>query len=295
LKRVRRKSNWYIYFISFAATFALLSLLILAFWSKLIPEKQKTAAAGQGTYGYMPEEELNINILFMLGQSKGVIPDYFLLMNYRPRDEKVTLIPLKQETYVSGGGKSGKLTDMYRQGGIESIIKGIETTFRIEIGCYIKFDKNSFVNFISMFGDVPVNIPFNLEDKGSGVAFTAGLSQLSGADLYEYITFPQYGGESEDYRLVAIGSSLAALIKNNTRDLSSEVIQSMFNKIINTADTDLTFADFLIYQKALSYNSENGFDPPSYYIPFGEYNEKGAFVVSEEAKNTILVKFKIKV
>jgi len=292
-KNVRRKSNWYIYLISFAATSVLLSLLVLAFWDRLFPERKNTVVAGQGIYGYVPGEELNINILFMLSRDKGAVPDYFMLMNYRPRDEKIVLIPLKPETYVSSGGASGKLTDVYKSGGSENVISGVEAVFGLKIGHYVKFDKTSFINFIAMFGDVPVNIPFDLAGTEGGSSFSAGMSPLSGAELYEYITFPKYGNENEDYRLVVMGSVFAALIKNNTHDIISEKIQSTFNKIINTADTDMTFKDFLTYQQALIYNSENGFDTPTYYVPFGEYNENGAYVTSEESVGAILSKFKV--
>ncbi|MDR0222755.1 MAG: LCP family protein [Oscillospiraceae bacterium] len=292
-KRLRRRSNWYIYLISFAAAFAALSLFILAYRDVFFPEVGAPPAINrQGYINYVPSEDLDVTVLLMLSETTGGTPGYFMLMNYRPRDERIVLVPLKAETYVSGGGRSGKLAFVYGQGGAEAVMRGIKETFRIECGFYIKFDRTSFVNFAELMGDTPVKIPYDISE--GNISFASGSAILSGADLYNYITFRNFK-DGEDYRLVAAGSSLASFINSNGRNLTTEKIQNLFNKILNNADTDMTFKDYKNYQQALFHTSENADAPAVFYIPYGETDGSGAFIIAGDSADSILEKFNISI
>ncbi|MDR0198100.1 MAG: LCP family protein [Oscillospiraceae bacterium] len=290
-KQVRRRSNWYIYLISFAAAFAALSLFILAYWDNFFPETGMTSSVDrQGVVSFIPSADLDVTVLLMLSETQGGIPDYFVLMNYRPRDEKIVLVPLRGETYVSDGIKSGKLTVMYGQGGAPAVMSGIKSYFRIECGFYIKFDRASFVNFVALMGDTPVKIPYDIKD--GGVSLDSGSATLSSDDLYNYITYKNFK-DGDGYRLVVMGSAMSSLINNNAKNLTTEKIQNLFNKILNNTDTDLAFKDYKNYQQALFYTSANAIEPATFYIPYGEYDDSGAFVTSRESVDSILQKFSL--
>ncbi|MCL1788751.1 MAG: LCP family protein [Oscillospiraceae bacterium] len=284
-KHLRRRSNWYIYLISFAATTVLLALCILAFWDVLFPAGTTKSDPWKT---YIPEYELNSTVLFMMGDEQGSVPNSFMLMNYRPGDEVIALIPLNASTRIKAGNKTGKLTDLYKQGGADTLMTGIKDTFGIECDFYVNFDRSSFTGFTSLLGEIKVNIPFFFE--GGGIDLHSGEHHLSGGELFLYMNYADFPQAGEDYNLVIIGSAISSLINTNGRHLDTESIQEAFNKILNTASTNLTFRDFANYQRALLYTSENSVNPANYYVPNGVY-ESDEFIISAESVANIYNRF----
>jgi anionic cell wall polymer biosynthesis LytR-Cps2A-Psr (LCP) family protein len=274
-KHLRRRSNWYIYLISFAATTVLLGLFILAFRDVLFPVS--TMGPKNPLMNYVPGEEFDTTILFMMGDEQGSVPNNFMLLNYRPRDEVIALIPLNAATRAAAGNISGKLTDLYSHGGARTVIAGVKETLGIECEFFVHFDRSSFTGFTAPLGEIRVNIPFFFE--GGGIELHTGEHFLSGGDLFLYMNFADFPQAGEDYDLVIMGSAITTLINSNGRHLEAEIIQDAFNKIINTANTDLTFRNFTYYQRALLYTSENSVNPAIYYIPSGNY-EGDEFIIS---------------
>ncbi|MCL2071220.1 MAG: LCP family protein [Oscillospiraceae bacterium] len=278
-KHLRRRSNWYIYLISFAATTVLLGLLILAFWEVLFPVNN-TNRPSDPWGEYLPGEEANATVLFMMGDSQGSVPNNFMLLNYRPRDAVIALIPLSENTRVTGDNKTGKLGELYSQGGARLVMAGIKDTIGVDCDYYVHFDRVSFTGFTAPLGEIRVNVPFFFE--GGGIELNTGEHHLPGGDLFLYMNYADFPNAGDDYNLVIMGSAITTLINSNGRHLDSETIQELFNKILNTANTDLTFRDFTDYQRALLYTSENSVNPAIYYVPSGHY-EHDDFIISPQS------------
>ncbi|MCL1904073.1 MAG: LCP family protein [Oscillospiraceae bacterium] len=286
-KHLRRRSNWYIYLISFATTTVLLGLTILAFSDVLFPPKS-TLTQKDAWGEYKPDSETNVTVLFMLCDEQGSVPNNYMLMRYRPGDEIITLVPLNASTRVTAGKKTGKLTDLYKQGGANTVTEGIKETLSVECDFYVLFDRSSFISLTSLLGDVQVNIPYFFED--GGIELDTGEQYISGSELFLYMNNADFPEAGEDYNLIIMGSAVSSIINTNARHLENEAIQDAFNKVLNTASTNLTFRHFAFYQRALTYTSENSANPAYYYIPTGSY-EAGEFVISAESIGLIYNRF----
>jgi anionic cell wall polymer biosynthesis LytR-Cps2A-Psr (LCP) family protein len=288
-KHLRRRSNWYIYLISFAATFAALGMVILAFQDILFPVSTSTQTTDR--FGsFIPSDELDVTVLFMMGDNQGSIPSKYMLMNYRPADEIIVLVPLSESTRVTVGSSSGKLTDLYRQGGASRVVEGIKTTLGIECEFYVQFDRSSFTSFTAPFGEIQVNVPYDF--TAGGITLRSGDHRLAGADLFVYMMFANFPQAGEEFELVITGTAMSALINTNLRNLDPQIIQEAFNSVYNNASTNLTFRDYSNYQRALVYTSQNSFNPAVYYLPAGEYNA-GEFVLSNQSIADILNRFNL--
>lgn len=287
-KHLRRRSNWYIYLISFAATTVLLLLFILAFWDSIFPPSTPRNTNIWGDI--VPGSEFNATVLFMMGEEEKSVPNYFMLMNYRPGDDEIALVPLNPDTHVASGAKSGKLTDLYKHGGAQSVMAAIGETLGVDCDFFVHFDRSSFVGFTNLLGEIRVNVPYFFE--GGGIDLNTGEHFLSGGDLYTYMSYADFPQAGEDYNLVIQGSAIMSMLNLNCRHLDSESIQEAFNKILNQANTDLSFRDFTHYQQALLYTSENSVNPANYYVPTGEY-QAGEFVLSSQAVANIHQRFNI--
>lgn len=310
--KIRRKSNWYIYAITLIISFVLIGLFIGRIWDSLFPNGDDAKNAySVNNADFRPSADIKLNILLMLSEMKAGTPDYYMLANYRPRDEVIVFVPLPENTKVTYKGNSGSLYEMYSNLGEEAVIGGIAETLKIECDDYIKFDRLSFIDFVNLTGDVYVNIPTDIVEKKTekvlekqiveidgeeqeitvqvekeieNIIFPAGTQYFDGETLYNYMLYPF--GKGKDYTLAIHGSAVMNMINRNFRDLSSTELQSYVEKIISSTDTGIMFSDYVEYQPVLQYTTENSINPCEYYIPYGS-DEGGYFVISENSAATI--------
>jgi anionic cell wall polymer biosynthesis LytR-Cps2A-Psr (LCP) family protein len=285
-KSVKRRSNWYIYLLTFMVMSLIVSFVIYNIWDFLFPAENLPAMSTSADY--RPDASFNTTFLLMLSENKGAVPDYYMLLRYLPGNESIVLVPIKSNLYSEVGNLRGTLTEHYTDGGAGGAMHAIQNAIGINPDHYIKFDKDSFIGFLDEAGFTPVNIPFDLE--GGAVQFTAGSYELTGEDLYNYITYPEYD-QGEDYRCMVQGQVVANFINRNSRNLTIPQLQSLFTRILNTTDTGLDFSDFVQNQQAYLFTTQNSFNIADYYIPIGTTNQNGHFIISETAEATIRDRF----
>jgi uncharacterized protein YejL (UPF0352 family) len=289
----RRRSNWYIYLISFAATFALLSLIVLAYQEVLFGGGSRT-----GGGDYVPDPELDATILLMLGDKQGDPPHMFMMLNYRPADEVIMLVPFSADTVFSAQTSTrstitGTLTHLYSSGGAALVTDGISRAFEIDLNHYIEFDRASFISFTEDLGEVPISVPFDFTH--SGVAFSEGENDLSGEELFIYLNcmnndnFPQV---SKNYDLTVLGEAISSLINNNLNNLNAQTIQRTFNKALNNASTNITIGVYRSYQQALLYTSNVSVAPAGYILPMTTESDDG-LVLTNRSIADILNRFSV--
>lgn len=315
---VKRKSNWYIYLIALIISFVMLGLFVSSIWDSLFPASDDAASYSVSHADYRPSPDIEPTFLLMLSDMKAATPVYYMLANYRPRDEIIVFVPLQENMKVSCGGNEGSLYEMYDNFGAEAVVGGIKNTLGVECEHYIKFDRLSFIDFVDLTGDVYVNIPADITEVVTKtvlekeivevdgeeqevtrqkkktveeVVFPAGAQYLNGENLYSYITYDF--GKGTDYKLAVHGAMAMNMLNKNFRNLSSTELQRYAEKIISSTDTDITFSDYVEYQSVLQYTTENTINPCEYYMPYGE-SDGGYFIISDNSKATIIDRLDIK-
>lgn len=316
--KTKRKSNWYIYVITLIISFVILGFFVTRIWDSLFPtEKDAANAYSVNNTDYRPSADIKLTALLMLSEMKAGTPDYYMLANYRPRDEAIVFIPLPENMKVSYNGNTGSLYEMYDNLGAEAVMGGIKELTGIECDFYVKFDRLSFIDFVDLTGNVYVNVPAEISETRTetyleteiievdgekqevtkqvkkevkNVIFPAGAQYLNGETLYNYINYPF--GMGDDYELAIIGSAVMNMVNRNFRDLSSTELQGYTEKIISSTDTDFMFSDYVEYQPVLQYTTENSINPCEYYIPYGE-SDGGYFILSSGCAETIKDRLKI--
>ncbi|MDR2532421.1 MAG: LCP family protein [Oscillospiraceae bacterium] len=263
------------------------TFVVYNMWDFLFPAKNLPSMAS--TSGdFLPDASFNTTFLLMLSENKGSVPEYYMLLNYRPRDEVIVLVPIKKNLYAEVGNVRGALTEHYVQGGAGGVILALRNSIGVGAERYIKFDKDSFIGFFDEAGNTPVNIPYDL--RGGIIEFFAGSHELTGEELYNYITFHEYN-QGEDYRFMIHGLAVSNFINKNSNNLLVSQMQILFSRILNTTDTNLEFADFLRNQQAYLFTTQNSFNIADYYIPTGNTDENGNFIIAETAAATIRDRF----
>ena len=285
----RRKSNWYIYFITFAVASAIAAMILSIFWDVIFPERETYNYSGVS--GYTPDASNNMKILFMLSEEKAGAPDRYLLMSYQPADETIICIPIRSDMEAVVGNRRGTLSQLYSDGGVQTIMYAVEGTMGVKCDSYVKFDRDSFVSMMDTLGRVSVSCAYDVLAADGSVLFEAGNHQMNGTNLYTYINYdnPAYG---DDYQSLVLGSAAVSVFNSNLHGLSATVIQSYFTKLMNTTDNNLKLEDYTKRQQAFLFTSVESYNPGQYYIPYGDI-EGGAFKLADSSKTTILDRLKI--
>ena len=282
-----RRSNWYIYIITFIITFVLLGFVVYQLRYYLFVKRDEIEAI-KNQSDFRPEASQNMTVLFMLSEMKGGIPQEYMIVNYRPRDGVVMCIPVTAKLTETVGEHSGTLTELYETGGAKSIVLAIKNAMDVTCEYYVKFDKDSFAEFVSIMGNATVSVPYDLNDDDKNTVFAAGTHDLAGDDLFKYLTFPNLS-DDEEYKGVMQASAVRSLINQNINSLTTGDVSSLYRKILTSTDTDMTEAVFSDHLHSFYFTIANTYDPALFYVPYGEYDDSGAFTVSEECKEKIKV------
>lgn len=289
---VKRRSNWYIYLITIVITGVILSIVVLAMHNYIFPTANggnalvdNTGTNNQGS-SFKPDNTYNFTLLFMLGEEKGGIPDYFMTVTYLAEDSVVVCIPFTSNTLVG----ENTLKNTYESKGSTGVISAIKQETGLTCDKYVKFDKDTFVAFIDAVGNVEVSIPKDLTyanvESNTLTTFKAGSQIFSGINLYNYLTFPDYN-EGDDYRNVVHSTCISAFINQNLRYTTENLLQNYIGLIINDTDTNINIDDFTKKKQAILYTATTGTNPAEYYIPYGD-KSGDKFVIADASKKTIL-------
>ena len=282
---VKRKSNWYIYFIAFGITIAFVVVAILAFRWYLFPDRTESVAASGGNSAeidFKPTSAHNFVMLTMLSDGSSDSPELFSIVSYNAVENEVCFIPLPSGLSVERTGKT--LSGIYASDGGEAVGKAIEDAVGVSCASFVKMDKETFVSLVSAFGNVEYSVGKTviITDGITVETINAGEQLFTAEKMFGYIMKADFG-EGELYRLNVVGDIMTELINQNFRNLDSSILDVYFNMIIENSDTNLKNENYQAEKPALLNTVEYGNIPAEYYIPYGEYTEDGGFTISENS------------
>lgn len=289
---VRRKSNWYIYFIAFGITAVFVVVAIFAFQWYLFPSDTQNTGANKTNNAledeFTPTTEHCFRLLTMLSEGENDIPEFFYLTEYNAPDNRITFVPLPNGISVKGAGRP--LQTIYvAQGGAE-VVKAVEGAIGISVGYFVKMDKESFEDLFTTFGNVEYEFTrTTLVKYGSDTkTFNAGKRLMASEDAYNLMVKAEFD-EGESYRFKIAGELLSEIINQNYRQANATRLDSYFNMLLKS-ETNLTEEVYKSYKPALLNTVEYGSSPAEFYIPYGEYTADGGFDIAENSIITIKYK-----
>ena len=286
---VRRKSNWYIYFIAFAVALAFACGVIFIFRDFLFPEVKETTgltSSGELSDDFRPDSSYNFNVLTMLSDTENGIPELFVMASYNAVDNAVVLIPLPNGISVPADDRT--LPNVYAAKGGAGAIAAVANATGITCDGYICFNRAALIRLVSAYGNVKYNVPKTLivNDGAELDAFNAGEQIFSPEAVFRYIYLADFG-QDESYRFNMVGDLITQLINQNLSYSDSSLLDSYYSIISEDCDTDITEEFYRSKKAALLNTITYGSEPAEYYIPYGEYGGDGSFVIAENSVTTI--------
>ncbi len=285
---VRRRSNWYIYFIAFGVTLALIIMAIVSFRDFLFPESQETGLTvdGELSEDFVPDSSMNLSVMTMISDGENDMPELFIIAAYNAVENRFTFIPVNNGIALARTGRT--LPNIYAAQGGDGVAKAVSDECGINFDGYIKFDRSSLVDLIALCGNVEYDVAKTLliTDGAESEAINSGKQYFSAEMVYRYIMFAEFD-EGESYRYNMIGSLLIELLNQNVSFMDSSLLDTFAKEIIEGAETDLTEEIYLAHKAAMLNTVQYGINPAEYYVPYGEYGGDGNFTISENSVLTI--------
>lgn len=287
---VRRKSNWYIYFIAFGITLAFVIAAIFVFRWYLFPSDTQNTAIndnnGELTDDFVPTAEHSFRLISMISEGVNDSPEFFCLVEYNAPENSLAFVPVSNGLSVESDGRT--LPNVYAAQGGTEVMNIINREF--DVGCkyFVKMDRQSFEDLIAAFGNVEYSLPRTvvIKDDDGIATFNSGSHLLTPNDIYQLIITAEYD-DGEAYRLKMAGDIFSELINQNYNNVDSSLLETYFQMIMKTADTNLNVDNFKLHKPALLNTIQYGVMPAEFYIPYGEYSDDGGFKVAENSLITI--------
>lgn len=285
---VRRRSNWYIYLIAFGIALAFAVMVILSFREFLFPEKTESVgltSAGELAEDFKPDSTMNYNLLTMIAEDDG-FPELFIVCSYNAVESRLTYITIPNAICVGHEGRD--LPNVYAAKGGEGVISAIENEIALRCDGYVLFDRSSFTNLFTAFGNVECDVPKTLlvEDNGEIDTFNYGTQMFTAERAYRYIMFADFE-DGESYRFNMIGNLLAQLINQNVSYIDSSLLDTYIGALFTDTQNNLAAEDYTRCKAALLNTILYTANPAEYYVPYGVYEQDGGFTISENSIITI--------
>ena len=258
--------------------------------NKFVIEPRETAKnpTNDTTQSAVDYSYANETILFI--GAEGTQINGCVILRVLPTEGKIFVVPISNNTLSLVGTTTGMLTELYKIGGTDYLIKGIEYSYGISFDKYIKMNNFGFDEIVEYFGgaaNYEFPKPLIYEDKATGemTAFASGVSPypLNGYDIRKVVTYPLYlSGEEQLNALGGVTVSLLNTAFSSNSDSITKNMQDIIITLLNNSETNVTQVTFKEVKKAYEYMLKTFDSPASYIIPTGQW-EGDIFNISQES------------
>ncbi|GKV54123.1 transcriptional regulator [Sporosarcina sp. NCCP-2222] len=187
--------------------------------------------------------------------------DTLIVANYNQKTEKVKLISIMRDTYVSipGHGKQ-KMNAAFSIGGPELVRQTLKENFDLDVHYYAIVDFNGFPKMVDLIAPdgIEVEIPYTMQ-HGIGMTLQPGKQTLHGEQLLGYVRFRH--DKMSDFGRVARQQEALSKLKDEAVGFHSLV---NLPKLLGTADayvnTNLDKKTILSIAKGILENKSGSLD-----------------------------------
>ena len=112
--------------------------------------------------------------------------DTMMLVRVDPVTYKITLVTVPRDTEADYEGSVVKINELYRQGGMEAAVEGLESLTGVHVQYYLDMGFVGFEKFVDQIGGVTANVPIDMHLKdivnGGTIELNAGAQELDGPE-----------------------------------------------------------------------------------------------------------------
>lgn len=136
-----------------------------------------------------------VNIFLLVGDKSDWNTDTMMVINFNPKDKRVSFLSLPRDTRVLFRNSSVKLNSVYSFGSNEDSTKVVSGLLGININYFVHVKIKTFTKVIDMLGGVDYNVPVNLYYKdpsqGLNINLKKGMQHLDGDKAEQLLRYRQ--------------------------------------------------------------------------------------------------------
>lgn len=209
-------------------------------------------------YSYIPSENEGISFLLAI-ENNASNHGIYALIKTQPEATKTTVAIIPWQLMGHSGTKHRNLDGFLKMSG-RDILNAVNSAFGLSVKKYLLVNGESLENSLDMLGGISYDIPENVEyeTENAYVKMFSGYQHLGGKMILGLLENPENFGKNT-LGAENIGKIFSAIIGGQDENRLREVAEPIYKKIISSADTNLSYEDFVMRKEALFYmlKSEN--------------------------------------
>lgn len=212
--------------------------------------------SGSNNEELTPHQNERINFLVVGLDESKTLTDVIMVASLNMSDNKVEILQIPRDSYVSENIGTGKINGIYTLGDkelqpVQRLIKTIDEQFKLKIDYYGVFTLEAFRNAVDAMGGIPINMPNKLVYDPSRV-IPEGDQVLDGEKAEWLVRHRSSYWEGDIGRIKVQRLFLAAAVEKakslGILKLSTKVIPKIYDEVssnISVKDA-ISFADKII-------------------------------------------------
>lgn len=162
----------------------------------------------------------------------------------------VSVYALPTDTRYPSDGGDALPGDIYRSAGREALTDAVNRRCGTAIARTVVCTADNFADMTALLGEAEITVPYAVSyaDAGAVIELQAGKHSLSGAALYNYLLHGATGEALYDLQAATAAQMLRAYISPANVGAG----ESLFSKLVNAADSDITAYDYAAYADLLA-------------------------------------------
>ncbi len=271
----KRRSNWYIYVITFVVTGVLLilvsSILLKSFYDSQGKDATVNVSQNQ-TAIFTPDSSYNFSVLLTLSADNDTTPEKYMTVTYVATDNTFILMPYLPNAVIDGGNTIKQICE---QSGEAEVAKQLSAKTGLSINKYIRFTKSTLTELFDTVGNTTLTIPSEIkyENKKDNTVtiINQGTQIFTAEQMYTYLTLPDYSVNDDLYPCKVSATAISAFIDQNFIGVTQKTLDEYISFIINFTNTNIEQNDYDAKIKAIVYTlSQNKSSITDYYIAYGD-------------------------
>ncbi len=254
------------FIVFFACVFTVLAISILAILKKYdfdvkraISGEAKTELTTEVESSGIPDIHADKTYFFWCASESRDSLHFAWLVNIKMPERRATVCTVPPETLVNYNGTVSSIENVLSVTGDAEFVDAVESTFGSKIDGYISSDETDFKTMINYLGGAEITVPEQVEYRNEGLTLilVKGKQNLKGDSLFKYLCYlDTLGTKGNASQALVMGDILKGVFKPSRAGKTD----SVFAKISNTLNTDITIVDYSSAEKAIKILCENGFD-----------------------------------
>lgn len=196
--------------------------------------------------------EGNASFLLLCSNDSGKKVHHAAILTVDLGEAQMKLITVNAKKKVSANGFSGNLSEHLERGGMAQAVAAAESLTEIKISRYIRATDTSFKGLVKVFGGVPCTVDEKITYSVDGVGYIieAGTQTLTADMSYKYMYYLSQQNKNKPEKMSEFLSDMLSAFM--TQDNFSRA-DSIYKKLVNILDTDISAYDFANNKAGLGY------------------------------------------